>query len=171
MQDLFEKWLINNHHPKRYAKTIVTISNDLKKVAYTNSDLFSISSSVEAKQVKNDYFKIDEYFNKNSRGHNMYSSAFERYIEFLEDILDTNIIYSDELENQILLEGAKKEVIVNSYERNPVARQECIKYYGAKCFICNFDFEKIYVKIGKGFIYVHYYLKLTKNIKLILLKI
>ena len=60
MQDLFEKWLINNNHPKRYAKTIVTISNDLKKVAYTNSDLFSISSSVEAKQVKNDYFKIDE---------------------------------------------------------------------------------------------------------------
>jgi len=156
MQNLFEKWLINNNRPKRYAKTIVTISNDLKKVGYANFDLFSISSSIETKQIRDYYFKIDEYFNKNSRGNNMYSSAFDRYIEFLEDILDTSIIYPDELEKQTLSEGAKKQVIVNAYERNPKARKECIKYYGTKCFICGFDFKERYGEIGKGFIHVHH---------------
>ena len=156
MQNLFEEWLINNNRPKRYAKTIVTISNDLKKVGYANFDLFSIHSSDKAKQIKENYFSIDEYFSKNSRGNNMYSSAFDRYIEFLDDMLDTNIIYPDELENQTLSEGAKKQVVVNAYERNPKARQECIKHYGTKCFICSFDFEKIYGEIGKGFIHVHH---------------
>jgi len=156
MQNLFKQWLINNNRPKRYAKTIITISNDLKKVGYENFDLFSISSSDKAKQIRDYYFKIDKYFKKNSRGNNMYSSAFDRYIEFLEDILDTNIIYPDELENQTLSEGSKKQVIVNAYERNPRARQECIKYYGSKCFTCGFDFEKKYGKIGRGFIHVHH---------------
>jgi len=66
------------------------------------------------------------------------------------------IVYPDEIENQTLSEGAKKQVIVNAYERNPKARQECIKYYGAKCFICGFDFEKKYGEIGRGFIHVHH---------------
>ena len=67
-----------------------------------------------------------------------------------------NIIYPDELENQNLSEGAKKQVIVNAYERNPKARQKCIKYYGTKCFICSFNFEKKYGEIGRGFIHVHH---------------
>jgi len=70
--------------------------------------------------------------------------------------ITTQIIYPDEIENQTLSEGAKKQVIVNAYERNPKARQECIKYYGTKCFICGFDFEKKYGEIGKGFIHVHH---------------
>ncbi|MBE2217886.1 MAG: HNH endonuclease [Ignavibacteria bacterium] len=32
----------------------------------------------------------------------------------------------------------------------------CIKYYGAKCQICGFDFEEKYGDIGKGFIHVHH---------------
>lgn len=71
-------------------------------------------------------------------------------------ITSNKIIYPDELENQTLSEGAKKQVIVNAHERNPKARQECIKHYGAKCFICGFDFEKKYGEIGKGFIHVHH---------------
>ncbi len=66
------------------------------------------------------------------------------------------IVYPDEIENKVLSEGAKKQVIVNAYERNQKARQECIKYYGAKCYICNFDFEKKYGEIGKGFIHIHH---------------
>ena len=30
-QKSFEKWLINNNRPERYAKTIITISKDLEK--------------------------------------------------------------------------------------------------------------------------------------------
>lgn len=81
-------------------------------------------------------------------------TILEKYQMILNN--HNNIIYPDELENQTLLEGAKKQVIVNAYERNPKARQECIKYYGTKCFICGFDFEKKYGEIGRGFIHIHH---------------
>jgi len=73
----------------------------------------------------------------------------------LNEIFESTI-YPDELENQTLSEGAKKQVIVNAYERSLKARQECIKHYGTKCFICGFDFEKKYGEIGREFIHVHH---------------
>ncbi len=55
-----------------------------------------------------------------------------------------------------LFEGAKKQVYVNSYERNSSARERCIKHYGARCIICGFDFEEVYGKVGKDVIHVHH---------------
>ncbi len=70
--------------------------------------------------------------------------------------------YPDELKNsETLFEGIKKAVIVNSYERNPIARTKCIEHYGAQCVVCNFDFEKVYGEIGKGFIHVHHLTQLS----------
>lgn len=83
-QNTFEKWLIDNNRPNRYAKTLLTIAKDLKKVDYFNNDLYLISDVSVAKKVKEDYLNYDEYFEKNKRGQNMYNSAFNRYIEFLE---------------------------------------------------------------------------------------
>jgi len=53
-------------------------------------------------------------------------------------------------------EGAKKQVYVNSYERNRGARDRCVKRYGARCIICGFDFEKTYGEIGRDVIHVHH---------------
>jgi len=64
-------------------------------------------------------------------------------------------IYPDEIE-ETLLEGAKKQIVVNAYERNTKARQECINKYGFNCFICGFNFQKNYGEIGKDFIHVHH---------------
>lgn len=61
------------------------------------------------------------------------------------------------------LEGAVKQVMVNAFERNRKAREECIKHYGTKCYVCGFDFEEMYGEIGKGFIHVHH-LKPMKEI-------
>ncbi|KJR45060.1 Hnh endonuclease [Desulfosporosinus sp. I2] len=55
-----------------------------------------------------------------------------------------------------LFEGAKKQITVNAYERNPEARRECIKEYGYKCSVCGFDFAESYGDIGIGFIEVHH---------------
>ena len=70
--------------------------------------------------------------------------------------IDSDVVYPDEIEDNIFLEGAKKQVVVNAYERNPKARQMCIEHYGVRCFICEFDFEEKYREIGKGFIHVHH---------------
>ncbi len=54
------------------------------------------------------------------------------------------------------LEGKVRQVLVNSYERNPKARTKCISHYGAICSVCAFDFGMAYGKIGEGFIHVHH---------------
>lgn len=53
-------------------------------------------------------------------------------------------------------EGNLQQVLVNKYERNPIARKRCIEKYGYICQICNMDFEKKYGELGKGFIHIHH---------------
>lgn len=57
---------------------------------------------------------------------------------------------------ELLTEGAQQDVHASRYERNAKARKKCIAHYGTKCYICGFDFEKVYGEIGKGFIEVHH---------------
>jgi len=59
-------------------------------------------------------------------------------------------------ETETYLEGATKPIKINAYERNPEARQKCIKHYGAICQVCKFSFEKSYGEIGKDYIHVHH---------------
>ncbi|WP_432360501.1 DUF3427 domain-containing protein [Sporosarcina sp. UB5] len=54
------------------------------------------------------------------------------------------------------IEGATKQISVNIYERNPVARKKCIEHFGCSCVVCNFNFESAYGEMGKDFIHVHH---------------
>ncbi len=66
-------------------------------------------------------------------------------------------LFPDELEKgRKYVEGARKTVRVNAYERDPRARRACIKQYGPICVVCGFDFEAVYGIIGRGFIHVHH---------------
>jgi hypothetical protein len=56
----------------------------------------------------------------------------------------------------LYVEGATKKIYVNTYERDRRARAACIKHYGTHCSVCDFDFEKVYGKVGKGYIQVHH---------------
>lgn len=54
-------------------------------------------------------------------------------------------------------EGATVTVNVNRFERNPKARQQCIDHYGARCYVCGFNFSEKYGReLGDGFIHVHH---------------
>lgn len=82
----------------------------------------------------------------------------------VETGLTGEIHYSEEIYKETglkLIEGAKKIITVNAYERNAKARELCIKHYGTKCKVCEFDFEKTYGEIGKGFIHVHHLIKIA----------
>jgi HNH endonuclease len=68
----------------------------------------------------------------------------------------------DEERVKRLYEGGVKSVIVNVYERNSMARQLCIEYYGWQCYICGFDFCKKYGEVGKEFIHVHHLLPVSQ---------
>ncbi len=63
-----------------------------------------------------------------------------------------------------MIEGAKKEIKINAYERSLEAREKCIKYHGLKCKVCLFSFADKYGSLGAGFIHVHH-LKPLSEIK------
>ena len=62
------------------------------------------------------------------------------------------------------LEGSIQQVLINRYERNKEAREECIKYYGFSCQVCGFNFSNTYGNIGTNFIHVHHVIPIS-NIK------
>ncbi|AUZ04700.2 MULTISPECIES: HNH endonuclease [Vitreoscilla] len=74
------------------------------------------------------------------------------------------ILYFDEQDSSVsseppevlYLEGARKTITVNAYERHSKARQACLDHYGYQCQVCGFDFERQYGAIGKNFIHVHH---------------
>lgn len=81
-----------------------------------------------------------------------WSTAIQaNFFDLPETILPEPIETSD-----IFIEGAEYQSFVTRYERNPIARQRCIDHYGSACFICNFDFAKVYGDLAKGFIHVHH---------------
>ncbi|HXR05099.1 MAG TPA: HNH endonuclease [Verrucomicrobiae bacterium] len=53
-------------------------------------------------------------------------------------------------------EGAKSQITVSAYERNSEARKKCIEHYSSSCYVCGFDFAKVYGELGSGFIHVHH---------------
>lgn len=75
---------------------------------------------------------------------------------------ETSPFPDDVEEDEVHIEGAVQKVAVNRYERNPEARQKCIKHYGASCQVCDFDFERVYGPIGEGFIHVHHMVPLSE---------
>lgn len=76
-----------------------------------------------------------------------------------EDINFAEEVPTEQAEN--LIEGAKKTITVNIYERNAKARTECIKYWGIDCKVCGLNFEREYGDYGKGFIHVHHLTKIS----------
>ena len=65
--------------------------------------------------------------------------------------------YPDEInESDVQVEGAMKRITVNSYERNPAARQKCIDKYKSVCYICGFDAAITYGTEFTGKIHVHH---------------
>lgn len=83
-----------------------------------------------------------------------------RLLAFLEELiaeLTSRLVLPEEITDlQGVVEGARKQIVVNAYERDPTARPRCIKKWGCICVACGFDFEAVYGELGKGFIHVHH---------------
>ncbi len=79
------------------------------------------------------------------------------------DVLSSDINFNlpEEVQDS-LYEGAKKQIVINSYERNPIARMKCINFYGAYCSVCNFSFENTYGSVGENYIHVHHIIPLSE---------
>lgn len=53
-------------------------------------------------------------------------------------------------------EGTRKQISVNAYERNRVARDTCLKHYGFRCSVCAQCMSEIYGTVAEELIHVHH---------------
>ena len=83
-------------------------------------------------------------------------SALRAYYYFVNVHTYAHTSADEIVEKETFLEGAKRRVAVNAYERDPEARRLCIKRYGWDCTVCGMNFAKTYGEIGKCFIHVHH---------------
>ena len=154
--------------PTQISSRILLKFLELQKINNT-IDIEQLEYECDIQQFKTNFAKMIDYTDKN------HGKVFEKidnkiYLweptkEFVlneykkiknSPIFHNEIFYPDDIEDNNLFEGTKKQIIVNAYERSSKARKECIEEYGYKCTICQFDFEKIYGETGKNFIHVHH---------------
>ena len=140
----------------RYTRTnnIETTKYYLKKISedYGNESLRNALTAIQ---------KHIEYYESLNHGK---LPGIKSILDTYTSLLNTKIelLFPDEIDaSDNLIEGAKKTIIVNSYERNAIARKICIEKYGSKCAVCSIDFQHDYGDIGKGFIHVHHLTRLS----------
>ena len=86
----FEEWLrrkrrLSNESVGKYGGAIGGyLSNLAKQLDVHNKCLFDIKNPGEFRKTKIVLESCDAFIEQNTRGHNMYSSALNRYSEFLE---------------------------------------------------------------------------------------
>jgi hypothetical protein len=54
------------------------------------------------------------------------------------------------------IEGGRRLVYINSYERSRTAREKCKRIHGTCCIACGFDFGEAYGASFRGYIHVHH---------------
>jgi 5-methylcytosine-specific restriction protein A len=65
--------------------------------------------------------------------------------------------FSGEIDDDVeVVEGSRRQVMVNAYERNPRARKACLAKHGYRCSVCDMSFAERYGEIGRHFIHVHH---------------
>ena len=62
---------------------------------------------------------------------------------------------------ELYSEGGRTAVMVNRFERDPRAREECISHHGHRCSVCNMSFSERYGGTMKDFIHVHHLVPLS----------
>ena len=120
--------------------------------------IFQIPTQVEGGMGQSNVWYADQ-----PRGEETIKNLLNKYPSLMPlssslSIPSDEPVYPDEIDPQEpLVEGARRRVTVNIYERNSKAREECLKKRGYKCAVCEMSFEEYYGDIGRGFIHVQSY--------------
>ena len=131
--------------------TSIATTTRLKKGAYTERQFIKVGAV--------DLNELEKWFKSNN---SKFKGEFQicKICKPLGDkILDNALIlYPETIEDEAmeLFEGLKKQIIVNAYERNIEARQQCLDHYWYSCAACNMNFEDKYGNMGRNFIHVHH---------------
>jgi 5-methylcytosine-specific restriction enzyme A len=47
-------------------------------------------------------------------------------------------------------EGLRRSVMVNAYERNPIARKRCLEHWGLACMVCDLYGFRLNTELSQG---------------------
>jgi len=84
------------------------------------------------------------------------STALRQYFRFISEF-HPKFLSPDEIEEpDRYVEGARKTITVNAYERDTAARRKCIEIHGLNCKICEMKFADVYGDVGVGYIHIHH---------------
>lgn len=131
-----------------------------KGAYYFDINTIKVFEPITAKELS----EIDESFIAFSQSKQKLDSSKQDQILSLINSKERIRIPEEIIENEAdkYVEGSKKQILVNAYERNSKAREEFIKIHGPKCAICEFDFGQIYGDKFDGKIHVHHKLPLNE---------
>ena len=146
-------------------RSVTKIADGFYKIAcelkpeYKNMTAYDVWK-LELKLVSecNDWQRLLDYID--DKNIDLFRDDIEQ-IDNVKSDLSMNLyktVYPDDLPDDSVeyREGKKKSVLINVYERNPAARQKCIDHYGTVCYICKFNFSKVYGNEFNGMIVVHH---------------
>lgn len=139
-------------------------------IGYLNNDLMTHLVKNNGKDGWDTTPRINRILSKSCKKDKIWEDKFLEFCQKLgvQPSNKTNRKYwiLDDIHNKTYCkkycEGDVQKALVNKYERNPVARRECIEIFGYKCQVCGMDFEKKYGSIGRGYIHVHHIVPLSK---------
>jgi predicted HNH restriction endonuclease len=137
--------LLINHHikkPEFYATDWNTFCLTVDRRKFTKSG--EPINYVHKENVEQSHLEVQE---------NNYSFDVEKQNLFPDEVEQ---FVNDLGVNKSFREGTTSQILVNAYERNPQARKKCIEHYGTSCFVCGFNFGKVFGQLGEGFIHVHH---------------
>jgi len=126
---------------------------------YKGSYVFDTNSIKTFEPITADELRVidDTFKNFSQSKQHIDSSCYEAIMELIQ--LKSSTMIPEEIPAESASkfpEGSKKEITVNSYERNPKAKQECIRIHGSRCVVCGFDFGEVYGEEFMGKIHVHH---------------
>lgn len=129
----------------RYLEAVSTHLNILigHATVSSNDNVTTIISQLSETDLAQNY--------KNNCG-----TALRAYLRFVKEVSPAYVSPDEILSPDKYIEGAKKKITVNSYERDTKARNKCIEIHGLNCSICNINFEETYGNTGIGYIHVHH---------------
>jgi 5-methylcytosine-specific restriction protein A len=142
---------------KLYTRTINATTTDfyLNRI-YKENGIAGLKIALLAMSQHIDYYEQTSGSSV-KKGREIYNKYFT-YVK--DDFAET--IFPDDVDEQIpFSEGRTRQVTVNIYERNPLARQECISFFGLSCQVCNFNFETNFGELGANFIHVHHLIEIS----------
>lgn len=87
------------------------------------------------------------------------AALLDEVLELTDDLTSTD---EATVVSEQFLEGAKRTVVVNRYERDRAARTKCLAVHGTKCCVCTFDFGAVFGPEGEGCIHVHHLTPLSE---------